>query len=201
MQFLWKGILIGIMFGIPVGTVGTMTIQRTLTYGVKSGIITGLGSSFADCLYAFIGTFGLTFISEFLLRYERWINVLGGSFLLLMGISMIRKQEKKKNTQMELSTIKTFIPAFIVGITNPVVILTFLFAFTFFEIPSPINFFEGVGLIFGIFLGTLFWWIILSVFVEIMKHKRLLGKFSHRNQVFGILYILFGIAVFARIIM
>ena len=35
--FLLKGILIGLLFGVPVGAVGTMTIQRTLEHGVKGG--------------------------------------------------------------------------------------------------------------------------------------------------------------------
>lgn len=35
--FLLKGILIGLLFGVPVGAVGTMTIQRSLEHGGESG--------------------------------------------------------------------------------------------------------------------------------------------------------------------
>lgn len=42
-SYLLKGILIGLLFGLPVGAVGTMTVQRTLNYGAKAGLVTGLG--------------------------------------------------------------------------------------------------------------------------------------------------------------
>lgn len=198
MQFLWKGFLIGILFGIPVGTVGTMTIQKTLTHGFWTGVMTGLGSSAADCFYAFVGAFGLTVISDFLLKYERLINILGGSMLLFMGIHMLIKNEKKRTPQPESGAARTFFPSFLIGITNPVAILTFLFAFTYFKIPSHMNLSKGFFLVFGVLLGTLFWWVLLSASVEAIKNKKLLQNFRYRNQAFGVLYILFGIAVFIR---
>ncbi len=60
--FLIKGILIGLFFGIPVGAVGTLTVQRAYRHGFAAGLKTGLGSSVADCLYAACGAFGLAFI-------------------------------------------------------------------------------------------------------------------------------------------
>ena len=31
-MFLLKGLLIGLIFGLPVGAVGTLTLQRTINY-------------------------------------------------------------------------------------------------------------------------------------------------------------------------
>ncbi len=45
--FLVKGILIGLIFGIPVGAVGTLTVQRAYQHGFGAGLKTGMGSSFA----------------------------------------------------------------------------------------------------------------------------------------------------------
>lgn len=69
-DFLIRGIMIGLLFGMPAGAVGAMTAQRTLNYGMKAGLLTGLGSSAADCIYACIGVFGLTLISDFLMKYQ-----------------------------------------------------------------------------------------------------------------------------------
>lgn len=52
---IFKGILIGLIFGLPVGAVGAMTVQRTWEHGIKAGLLTGMGSSAADCIYAGIG--------------------------------------------------------------------------------------------------------------------------------------------------
>lgn len=37
MSLLLKGILIGLLFGVPVGAVGAMTVQRTWEHGIFSG--------------------------------------------------------------------------------------------------------------------------------------------------------------------
>lgn len=51
-DFFLRGMLMGLIFGIPIGAVGTITVQRTWRDGVKAGLITGFGASVADCLYA-----------------------------------------------------------------------------------------------------------------------------------------------------
>ena len=66
MSLLWKGILIGLIFGVPVGAVGAMTVQRTWKHGIRAGLFTEMGSSAADCIYTRIGAFGLTMVSDFL---------------------------------------------------------------------------------------------------------------------------------------
>lgn len=94
--FLVKGILIGLIFGIPVGAVGALTVQRAYQHGFGAGLKTGMGSSFADCLYAACGAFGLTFISDFLLKYQMPISIAGGCFVLIMGVRLFLKKEETK---------------------------------------------------------------------------------------------------------
>lgn len=38
MDYLLRGFLIGLLFGLPVGAVGTMTVQRTWKVGIKAGL-------------------------------------------------------------------------------------------------------------------------------------------------------------------
>lgn len=49
-NYLIRGVLIGLLFGMPVEAVGAMTIHRTLNYGFKAGFLTDLDSSVAGCL-------------------------------------------------------------------------------------------------------------------------------------------------------
>lgn len=77
--YLFRGILIGLLFGVPAGAVGAMTAQRAYSSGLRAGLLTGLGSSVADCIYACIGAFGLSLISDFLLAHQTVINLLGGA--------------------------------------------------------------------------------------------------------------------------
>lgn len=89
MSLLWKGILIGLIFGVPVGAVRAMTVQRTWEHGIRAGLLTGMGSSVADCIYAGVVAFGLTMVSDFLLEYRTAIHLADGTIVLLMGIRLL----------------------------------------------------------------------------------------------------------------
>lgn len=120
MDYLLRGILIGLLFGLPVGAVGALTVQRTFSHGAKAGLLTGLGSSVADCFYACVGTFGLTLISDFLLRYQTVINLLGGGLILFLGIRLLLRREEPQQQNVEDTVFfKMFLTSFAVGITNP----------------------------------------------------------------------------------
>lgn len=107
--FFLRGVLIGLLFGIPAGAVGAMTVQRTWSYGVKAGLLTGLGSSVADCIYASIGAFGLTVISEFLLKYQTVINLAGGGLILYMGLHLLFGKKEPNELPSVSGKVKMFI--------------------------------------------------------------------------------------------
>ncbi len=94
MAFLLKGILIGLLFGLPAGAVGALTVQRTLRHGPGAGLLTGLGSSAADCCYASLGAFGLTIVSDLLLQHQAAIHLLGGGLVLFLGIGLLRRKKE-----------------------------------------------------------------------------------------------------------
>lgn len=198
--FFLRGVLIGLLFGVPAGAVGAMTVQRTWNYGIKAGLLTGLGSSVADCIYACVGAFGLTVISEFLLKYQTVINLAGGGLVMYMGLHLLLSKKKPDEIPSVSGRIKTFLSSFLVGITNPVAILTFLFAFSYFGISGDTNLIQGIYLVSGVFLGTYLWWTALSVIVGILKGRQKKDHLQIMNRIFGVILCLFGMVVFIRII-
>lgn len=200
-SYLFRGILIGLLFGLPVGAVGTMTVQRTWSFGFKAGLVTGLGSSVADCLYAVIGAFGLTLISDFLLQYQTVIHLLGGGLILLMGIGLIVKKESADVAETKAAGgAKMFLSSFAVGITNPAAILTFLFAFSYFGISGVTEIPQGASLVCGVFVGTYLWWTMLSAATCVVKKKTGSRSFQAMNKVFGGVLTVFGAVVFLRVL-
>lgn len=200
-SYFIKGIFIGLLFGMPIGAVGTMTVHRTIRYGFKAGLMTGLGSSTADCFYACIGVLGLTFISDFLLKHQRFIHLIGSSLILAMGIQLFICKEQRISLQSRrqiTNGIKMFLSSFVIGITNPAAILTFLFAFSYFGISSGENQSLGIWLVCGVFIGTYIWWIMLSAAVFIIKKKTGNRSFRYMNKIFGTVLILFGMIVFIK---
>ena len=200
MGYLLRGILIGLLFGLPVGAIGALTVQRTWSLGAKAGLLTGLGSSVADCFYACVGSFGLTLISDFLLRFQGIITASGGVLILTMGLkSLIRPQEELAVHKETLGGAKLFLTSFAIGITNPAAILTFLFAFSYFGITEVSRWGDGLFLVAGVFLGTYFWWGTLSALTQFIKKRAAKFQLRTMNRIFGGILCAFGILVFVRL--
>lgn len=201
MSYLLRGIVIGLLFGLPVGAVGAMTVQRTWNNGIRAGLFTGLGSSASDCFYAAVGVFGLTLISDFLLKYQVIIHVLGGGLIFFMGIRLLIKKEEAVFQKEDAAGIwKMFVSSFAVGITNPAAILTFLFAFSYFGISVQSGPFQGIMLVSGVFIGTYVWWGTLTAAAGIIKKKMGKSGFRYMNRIFGMVLCLFGAAVLLGIL-
>jgi len=193
------GILIGLLFGVPVGVIGVLTVHKTLTKGIVSGLFTGLGSSVADVLYGIIGCFGITLFSDFVTQFQSIIASLGSVVVICIGISLIfSKKENEINKNDSLGGIKCFLTSFAIGITNPVTIVTFFMAFAIFGVKSPMEVKDGIILISGIFTGTYFWWIILSVSAGILKNKLLKFGTKRINFIFGIIVLIIGIVLLIK---
>lgn len=198
MSLLLKGILIGLLFSVPVGAVGAMTVQRTWEHGIRAGLLTGMGSSVADCIYAGIGAFGLTMVSDFLLEYQTVIHLVGGAIVLLMGIRLLFRKGEEAEIPAVSGRWKMFLSSFAVGITNPAAILTFLFAFSWFGITEGSTSGNGWLVVLGVLIGTYLWWGGLSVAVALARKRKKTGSFYKMNRIFGTVLSLFGILVFIR---
>lgn len=190
-----RGILIGLLFGVPVGAVGAMTVQRTFHYGVRAGLLTGLGSSIADCFYACVGAFGLTLVSDFLLKGRTALHCAGGCLVLAMGIGLLCKKDGGRRQAADaVECSRMFLSSFVVGMTNPAAILTFLFAFSWFGISGNTGFGEGFFLVSGVFAGTYFWWGLLTAGTRFFKRKARYMDLQKVNGIFGVLLSIFGLA-------
>ena len=53
---LLKGFIVGLGASIPLGPIGILCVQKTLSKGRNSGFITGLGASASDTFYAGISS-------------------------------------------------------------------------------------------------------------------------------------------------
>src|SRR5947209_4468256 len=85
-DFFWKGLILGVSVAAPVGPIGILCIRKTLQYGRLSGFFSGLGAAVADTIYGVIAAFGLTLLSNFLLGAQFWLKLIGGAFLVFLGI-------------------------------------------------------------------------------------------------------------------
>ena len=194
-----KGILIGLLFGVPAGAIGALTIQRTLEKGFIAGLLTGAGSSAADLLYSAVGIFGIAMISDFLAAHQNVFQIVGGGFIAVLGISVLRKKERPSKIQeTKGNLVFCFFSSFGTAVMNPATVLSFMVAFAAFEIDGNVSAPEGVGLILGILAGTLGWWLILSGGVSLFRERITDRIYKWLNRILGSFMMIFGMVMMIR---
>lgn len=190
-----KGFAIGFSIAAPVGPIGILCIQRTLTGGNFQGLITGLGAATADALYGFIAAFGLTFISNFLVDQSNWFRIIGGLFLCYLGIrAFLRKPQEQKVSVANSSNLSAYGTTFFLTLTNPMTILFFAGIFAGLGIVSESSDYASAGLmVIGVFIGSGAWWLILSGATGIFRNKISEGKLALVNKFSGLIILAFGV--------
>ena len=194
-DYLLRGLLIGFSIAAPVGPIGVLTIKRTLTEGRASGFVTGMGAAMADTVYGVIARFGLTAISSFLLTQELRIKLIGGLFLLFLGIkSFVAKPASQAANVDSKGLFNNFISTFFLTITNPTTILSFLAIFAGLGLgTTQADYSSSTTLVFGIFLGSALWWLILSSAVSYFQSKMSPDKLIWINRLSGLIIVSFGL--------
>lgn len=199
-EYFLQGLLIGLVFGVPAGAIGALTIQRTLEKGFFAGLVTGAGSSAADLLYSCISVFGITVISDFLTAHQATIRVIGGFLILILSIMILRKKELPATTQQDTkgTPVFYFLSSFTAAMLNPATILSFMVAFTAFGISGDLEIFQGVSLAAGILVGTLCWWAAISGVVAHFRKRVTNNIYKCLNCILGCLMILFSIVMIVQ---
>jgi threonine/homoserine/homoserine lactone efflux protein len=119
-----KGFVIGFSIAAPVGLIGILCIQRTLSGGTVQGFTAGLGAATADAIYGFIAAFGLTFISSFLVEQSVWFRLCGGVFLCGLGLQAFFRKPREQTVSVANRTIyAAYGTTFFLTLTNPMTIL------------------------------------------------------------------------------
>lgn len=192
-ELLIRGVLAGLIIAAPVGPVNVICVQRTIAKGWRSGLISGLGSAVADSIYGAIAAFSITFVIRILIREEFWIRLAGGSLLILIGVLYYFKQPQSIEEQERQSERTEFVSTFLLTLTNPTTVLSFLIVLSAVGLASNENWWLTSLIVAGIFCGSMLWWIILTATVN---HFR--KRFSDRtmlwmNRVAGLAIGAFGL--------
>lgn len=196
-MLLWfKGMLIGLAIAAPVGPTGLLCIQRTLTRGRWSGILSGLGAASADALYGCIAGFGLASLSGLLLAWRTELQIVGGLFLLYLGWQTWRTPPVAEQAQVRPThrgLAGDYLSTLALTATNPVTILAFLGIFTGLGLAAVGRDFIAAGaLVFGVFAGSLLWWLLLAGGVGLMRGRLSPGILRWINYASGLLIGGFG---------
>jgi threonine/homoserine/homoserine lactone efflux protein len=143
--------------------VNVLCASRTLTRGRSEGIVSGLGAALADTIYGSIAGFSITFVIGWLIRELFWIRLIGGLLLIAIGVVYYFKRPKSlKEAAQEKSAGSDIATTFLLTLTNPTTILSFLAVLAVLGLAEHRPWTLTIFLVLGIFAGAMFWWILLA---------------------------------------
>lgn len=197
------GFVIGILVAAPVGPVNILCIQRSLERGVAGGIVAGLGAVLGDGLIALMTALGVGRITSAIAVYRDVIQLIGGIALAGFGVMLSNTKPRlvaEPPTRVEWSSLRDLawdIPkTFALTITNPGAVLGLAAIFggvsSFVEVKSTA---QALWLVAAIVLGSLSWWVFLSMAVGRIRHRVNEARLAQINSAAGLLLVLFGLVL------
>jgi len=190
-----RGLIIGFSIAAPVGPIGVLCIRRTLAEGRLAGFLSGMGAASADMFYGAVAAFGLTAVQELLIGQSSWLRIVGGIFLLYLGLRTFLSKPSEKTVETRRGGLfGAYITTFFLTITNPLTILSFIAIFAGLRL-GEINgdYLSATFMVFGVFMGSAAWWLTLSTGVSLLREKFTPALLVWVNRLAGGIIFVFGL--------
>lgn len=196
MALFLKSLAMGVAVAAPMGPMGVLVIRRTLARGYLGGLGSGLGIATADGFYGAVAAFGLTAISAALIEHQFWLRLIGGAFLVWLGLRIFFAESKARGAMAgERGPGGGFLTMLGLTLTNPMTILSFGAIFASLGLVTPGgDHVAAVTMTAGVFLGSLLWWMTLCAAIMLVRRRMTDRVMTWFNRAAGALIAGFGIA-------
>lgn len=197
-EYLFRGIMVGLMVSIPLGPMGVLIIQKTLNKGPLAGFVAGMGAATADLFYATAAAFGLGFIMDTVNEHSLALQISGGIFLMFLGMrtylaNPLKRIKAKKNVSRK-GLIEDFLSLFFLTVSNPVAIIVFMGVFAGISVfgEKPSSLMQSLVLV-GVLIGGGLWWYTLTSLINIFRKRFRLRLIVRINKIAGIIIAILGL--------
>jgi threonine/homoserine/homoserine lactone efflux protein len=197
------GLILGLALVFSVGPVVFTIIKLRINYGIKSAFYFISGVWLSDIIMVFLANFFGEFMGR-LIEYKKSIGLVGGIFLIGLGVFYLFFKRYKKDEKLEAgvrisstTNVKLLITGFLINTLNPSVIGLWLAASTK-SIGQPID--EKIA-IFSVCLTINILADILKINLAGKLKKSLTERNIHYiNIISGLLFIAFGIVLMVSVL-
>ena len=188
------------IFGISPGPGTLAALSVSTNQGLKSGLVLGAGEAVGDVVYLSIAILSLGYLAQYLEPFMNIVRWIGAGYLIYLGITQFRSKrldlEKKSSNSKNL--IKQFFLGFLIGGTNPKVILFYLSFIPLFLDLSNISFLTGIQIIITVYISVFASLVVVCIAGNQIKSWVTKPTSAQKlNQVTGIIMVLVGILLFA----
>jgi threonine/homoserine/homoserine lactone efflux protein len=194
---LLAGAGIGFSVAAPIGPIGILCIQRTLTSGLAAGLLTGLGAATVHVAYGAVAVAGLGAIAKpWLDAHAVALGLISAA--LLMGLAArtrrttIALDKRSKSDGIRLS--RAYLSTIVIGLSNPLTPILFFAALQAFGSQS------SMLMVAGVFLGSVAWWITLSGVAAAARARLNANLLALSGRLAGLSLVTLGAFTLARIV-
>lgn len=193
-----RSVVIGLSVAAPVGPIGVLCIRRTLAQGRLTGLVSGLGAATADALYGLLAAFGLTVITDVLVAQTDVLRLVGGLFLLYLGVRTLLAapaDDAAQTRQARGGLLGAYGSTFALTLTNPMTVLAFLGIFAGLGAGAAQGYGSALVMVAGVFVGSALWWSLLSGGVSLLRGRFDAGWMRWVNRLSGVIILLFALDI------
>lgn len=197
---IFKGFLIGICASAPLGPIAIYVIRKSLSDGHRAGFLAGLGACLVDTLFAVLAIFALALTEKLIGEHRTFIYIAGGTVVALLGVSMTFRDPFRKLTADEAPSysVKDFLKAAAMGLSNPGAIFVIFALFAFFGIELEPHDFRVAPIILSVSLGSASYWFVFSLLFSKLRKKVDMGALLWLSRILGVIVLIIGIALLAE---
>lgn len=195
--FWLKGVLVGFVLCAPLGPVGVLCLQRTMTAGRWAGFFSILGAAVIDAFYGIVAGFGMSVVGGVLDQGRFWFQLFGGLVLVGVGLRMFTASSLCRTCGSHVQgLLDAFLSTLTLMLSNPLPILVISAALSAITVGRlRIGIFDIPLFALGVFMGSLLWSPILVSACSRVSPLLQPGHLTLINRVCGAVIIACGLLV------
>ena len=187
---------IGFAIAAPIGPVGLMCIRKALADGRPAAWMAGLGAALADTVFGAVVGLSLGAVSHFLADFGTVLKLLGGLFLVGIGIHTWRRSAEALEPEEHKGpgALRDFLSTFAITITNPGTMMGVAGVFVGLGAAAqPVGLAQSWQLVAGVFVGSALWWAVLTEMTILVRARFTPERMRTFNRVSGTFLMLLGV--------
>lgn len=193
-----RAIAIGVLISAPMGPIGMLVIQRTLSKGRWPAFFTGLGAALSDLVYCLLSGLCLSFMTDFINRNHLLLVVVGSIVLAGFGLYLFRKKPDRPmhTIDMQLSNnyFSDVVSGFFLTFSNPLILFFIIGLFARFNfVQLDFSSYHDAVAYALIFVGALCWWYTVTLLVNRLRKRFNLHSLWILNRIIGSVLLLMAL--------
>jgi threonine/homoserine/homoserine lactone efflux protein len=173
-SLLVRGFALGFAIAASPGPIFFLCLRRTLLRGPLVGIASGLGVATADGVYAAIAVFSVAAITSVLAGGARWLALVGGAALIVLGMRAVLDQPREPATQPPATgrgLAWAYASTLGLTITNPATIVSFAALAAALGSGISGGFARPAVVVAGVALGSATWWGVVAALGSVLRAR------------------------------